>query len=103
MSGKVSAILPPSSGKVAPPTFNDEWAFRVNGRSHLMGVPDNRASMSGKVGAICHHPVANYSCHILRRMGVTENWASKLNETKKKNENKRNQRKQMKTNENKQN
>jgi hypothetical protein len=84
MSGKVSAILPPSSGKVAPPTFNDEWAFQVNGRSHLMGVPDNRASMSGKVGAICHHPVANYSCHILRRMGVTENWASKLNETKKK-------------------
>ena len=84
MSGKVSAILPPSSGKVAHPTFNDEWAFRVNGRSHLMGVPDNRASMSGKVGAICHHPVANYSCHILRRMGVTENWASKLNKTKKK-------------------
>ena len=82
MSGKVSAILPPSSGKVAPPTFNDEWAFQVNGRSHLMGVPDNRASMSGKVGAICHHPVANYSCHILRRMGVIENWASKLNEKK---------------------
>jgi hypothetical protein len=97
MSGKVSAILPPSSGKVAPPTFNDEWAFQVNGRSHLMGVPDNRASMSGKVGAICHHPVANYSCHILRRMGVIENWASKLNETKKR---KRKQTKPTKTNEN---
>ena len=56
----------PSGGKVAPPTFYDEWAFPFNGRSHLMGVPINRASMSGKVCAICRPPAANCTSRILR-------------------------------------
>ena len=42
--------LPPSGGKLQLPFFT------MSGRSHLMGVPKNRASMSGKVGAICRPP-----------------------------------------------
>ena len=80
--------FPPSGGKVAHPAFNDEWAFRFNGRSHLMGVPKNRASMverSVQFAALRQQiaPPAFYDEWAFPKIR-----ASKLNETKRKSENK---------------
>ena len=58
--------LPPSGGKLHLPHFT------MNGRSHLTGDPKNRASMSGRVGAICRPPAANCTFLALREMGVPE-------------------------------
>ena len=75
--GKVGAIFRPPAEKLHLPRLTMDWAFPMNGRPDGLGVPDgwafpfngrseNRASVSGKVGAICRLPVANCTSRILR-------------------------------------
>ena len=71
MSGQIGAIFRPPAEKLHLPRLTMDWAFPMNERPDGLGVPDewafpfnvrpkNRASMSGKVGAICRPLAACY-------------------------------------------
>ena len=78
--------------------------FTMNVCLHLMGVPTNRTSMSGKVNAMCRPPAAHSQIAppaFYDKWTFLKNQASKLNETKRKQTNtNEDKRKQTKLNEN---